>query len=115
MIIEQHQSYQKWSKELDFYREELGVFQKELNLLVEKHLDLFSIIEHVDEYQLIFYKKEKQIQLLAAQIKINDTIKVRKSRDDWDFNRIEKEQTKFVKKMESLKKKFRRFVAINMY
>ena len=116
MIIEQHQLYQKWSKDLDFYTEELGVFQKELNLLVEKHPNLFSIIEHVEEYQRIFDKKEKKIQMLRTQIKANDSIKAEEGSDDiWDFNRIEKKQKKFVKKVESLKKNFRRFVATNMH
>lgn len=115
MNIEQHQFYQKWSKELDFYTEELAVFQKELSLVVEKHPDLFSIVELVEEYQRILSKKQEQIGLLKTQIKANDSIISNEENEHWDFGQIQKAQKNFIDNIEKLKKNFRRFVAINMY
>ncbi len=119
MNAQQHQAYQKWLKELDFYEEEIVIFKKELNLLVEKHPSLLSIIEHVEEYQCIFEKKEKHIQTLREHIHKNNRVlsahAVDGEESDWDFDKIQVEHQAFVNKLESLKKNFKRFVAKNMH
>ncbi len=119
MDTKHHQIYQTWMKELDFYEEEMSIFQKELNLLIERHPELLSILEHVEEYQHIFAKKNDKINLLRTQIQAKQRIITPSSLDGngpvWDFGEIQKKQKSFVKRMESLKQNFKRFVAKNMH
>ncbi len=118
MIAQQHRAYQTWLKELNFYEDELLVFQKELNLLVERHSDLLSIVEHVKEYQLIFEKKKKNLkslqdELLEKEHQLN-LVLFDPENQKREFELMENKHRRFVKAIELLKKNFRRFVSKNI-
>ena len=120
MIVQQHQAYQQWLRELRFYKEEMVIFEKELNLLIERHPNLLSIIEHVEEYQKIFKQKVSKLDLLNNRIMAKEqnlSSAVNQNDDDLqaEFEKIQREKEDFVSRMETLKKNFRRFVAKNMH
>lgn len=119
MIAEQHRAYQKWLMELNFYEDEMIIFQKELDLLVDQHPELLSILEHVEEYQRIFKKKKEQLKTLQDLIMTEEQLLSPASTEGEDlqsaFEKIQQQHTAFVKKLEKLKKNFKRFVAKNMF
>ena len=119
MIVEQHRAYRKWLMELNFYEDEMIIFQKELNLLVDKHPELLSIHEHVEEYQQIFKRKKEKLKALQnliiskEQMLSSDNLEQKDLQSE--FESIQKQQIAFVKKIEKLKKNFKRFVSKNMF
>lgn len=119
MIALQHQAYQKWLKDLNFYEDELILFHKELDLLISRQPDILSIIEHVEEYQQIFKKKKLKLKGLQDLI-LNQEHNLRnqttlQENQEFEFEKIKKQFEKFIVKLEKLKKNFRRFVAKNMF
>lgn len=112
-----HQENQKWLRQLDFYEDELRIFQKELNMVIGQHPNLLSIVEHVQEYQDIFKKKGDRIKELKDNIAIHEKSLVRSmelSYDEiWEQSELWVEISNFVQAIEELKANFRRFVAKN--
>lgn len=116
MVTRYHRAYREWANELQFYRDEIRIFQKELNLIVERHPSLLSIIEHVDEYRHILEKKNNKIDVLQDRIRAKEKLLViRAEPSSADFEEIENKHKTFVTKMEALKQNFKRFVAKNMH
>jgi len=111
----QHQDHQEWLKEVDFYLEQIGIFQVELELVASQSLEYLSNLEHVEEYRSILLKKtgtlneiKEQITLhekvIAEQISVNKTT-------IWDHLEVKKRLTDFVNEFDEFKKSFRKFVA----
>ncbi|MBK8656711.1 MAG: hypothetical protein KBG02_08610 [Haliscomenobacter sp.] len=112
-----HQEHRDWLSQLDFYSEELRIFERELQKVIQEHPDLLSIIEHVDEYREILVRKKLHIQDFKARIlgheqqMGNDP---EPSGEEESVHRLLKsELSDFQKSMEDLKRSFRRFVAYN--
>ena len=114
----QHKEHTEWLKLLQFYKEEIGIFQGELSLVLNSHSDRLSLIEHVDEYRTIFYKKLGQIEAIRNQINSHEkelSIDLDPETEDlWDHQEVRRQMADFTTEMESMKKNFRRFVAKNM-
>ena len=53
----QHAHHRQWIKELDFFQDEVKIFQNELVKVWQQHIQSFSIQEHVQEYRSILMKK----------------------------------------------------------
>ena len=119
MKEQEHKDYKKWISELRFYQDELKIFKNKLDLLIEKHPDLMSIIEHVNEYKEIFERKEQKISILLDQIQTKKQVFASDASENgalvWDYDRIKSKQIKFTRKIELLKKNFKRFVSRNMH
>jgi hypothetical protein len=119
MIAEQHRAYRKWLMELNFYEDEMIIFQKELDLLVDQHPELLSILEHVEEYKRIFKRKKEKLKVLQDLIiskgQMLNSDNLNQENLQSEFESIQKQQTAFVKKIEKLKKNFKRFVSKNMF
>lgn len=64
----QHEEHKEWLSTLNFYQDEIKFFQNELAIVLSKHMDNFSIIEHVTEYRDIFLKKLTMIDNLRYEI-----------------------------------------------
>nr|AWJ66126.1 hypothetical protein [uncultured bacterium] len=111
----QHQEHQAWLKKIDFYQEQIQIFQKELSMVLHQHIDLFSIIEHVDEYRMILLKKLKKLDELRRQIILHEKNIAQTLQTDainlWDHMEVRAQLEEFEKKYDSLKKNFRNFVA----
>jgi hypothetical protein len=112
-----HKEHLEWLNLLDFYQEQILIYQEDLLLTFHQHPKYWSIIEHVTEYRRIFLKKLKMIDNLRHEIILLEkqlseelyqdaplTVEAAKTRRRMD---------KFVEKFELLKISFRKFVAKN--
>ena len=110
-----HKEHKEWLSQLDFYADEIKIFEKELSMIMDKHPEQFSITEHSDEYFEIFRKKNDEINRLKNQLQKHEHIltegKDPYSEDLWDHETTRVNVLKFVTKFEKLKKNFRRFVS----
>ena len=113
-----HKEHKAWLSQLDFYADEIKVFQNELSMIMDRHPDQFSITEHSDEYNEIFRKKLKEIEKLKRQLKLHEheLTKGKEPLSDelWDHESTRVDVSNFVTKIEELKKNFRRFVSRQM-
>ena len=112
-----HKEYLEWLSLLDFYQEQILIYQEDLLLTFHQCPKYWSIIEHVNEYRRIFLKKIKLIDDLRHEIVLlekqlseelykNTPLTV-------DAAKTRRRMDKFVAKFELLKKSFRKFVAKN--
>ncbi len=106
-----YQQHRDWLSQLDFYQDEIKIFQHELTQVVEKHPDYLSIIEHVDEYQRIFEKKLEKIDHLKHQIALH--LKQEGATALEEHEQLQARMGDLVKNFEALKKNFRRFASRN--
>ena len=67
-----HKEHREWISSLNFYQDEIRIFQKELEKVLFEYPDLYSIIEHVDEYQHILSKKLSQVSSFRRQIILHE-------------------------------------------
>lgn len=112
-----HQEHRDWLSQLDFYSEELRIFELELQQVIQEHPDLLSIIEHVDEYREILIRKNLHIQDFKARIleheqRMGDSSDL-SGEEDAVHQQLKSELSDFQLSMEALKRNFRRFVAYN--
>ena len=56
-----HQEHRDWLSKLDFYQDELKIFQNELAQVIRRFPRRMSLLEHVDEYRKILLKKLEHI------------------------------------------------------
>ena len=114
-----HKEHREWISSLDFYQDEIGIFQKELEKVLFEFPDLYSIIEHVDEYQNILSKKLSQISGFRIQIILHERhLTDRESINEldlWGHAKIRGEFEKFVTDFEKLKVNFRGFVSKHLH
>ena len=110
-----HKEHQEWLSQLDFYADEIKIFEKELSVAMDRHPEQFSITEHADEYNEIFRKKREEIDRLRKQLKLHEQKLTEEgdphSEDLWDHETTRVNILAFVTKFEKLKKNFRRFVS----
>lgn len=109
-----HQEHRAWLSQLDFYQDEIKIFQNELCSVIQEHPDYLQKIEHVDEYRAILLRKLQRIDDLRHAIMLHERQLVGTalpSEDDHDDVRSELEN--FIRNFESMKVNFRRFVSRN--
>jgi len=113
-----HKEHKEWLSQLDFYDDEIKIFQSELSIIVDRHPDQFSIAEHAEEYNEIFRKKQEKINQLKTQLQLHEHQLTKEvpphSEEVWDHETTRVNVLKFVTKFEKLKKNFRRFVSRQM-
>jgi hypothetical protein len=112
----QHRDHLEWLSKLDFYREEIHIFQNGLQQVVQEHPQLLSIIEHVDEYRAILIRKKIHLEQLRQSILEAEQLLL--SGESAEAPREPHEALAaaveaFFEELESLKPTFRRFVAYN--
>ena len=115
----QHQEHQEWLNKIDFYQDQIKIFQKELSLVLHRHPDLFSIIEHVDEYRVILLNKLAKLDEMRYQIIVHEKQLVEDINLDaitiWDHYEVRKQFEAFEKNYEELKTSFRKYVAHQIF
>ena len=113
-----HKEHKEWLSQLDFYIDEIKIFQKELSLIMDRHPDQFSITEHSDEYNQIFQRKLDEINKLKLQLNLHEHELTKGneplSDDLWDHETTRLNVVDFVARFEKLKKNFKRFVSRQM-
>ncbi len=113
----QHQEHRDWLSKLDFYQDEIQIFQRELMQVLHRHPNYLSIIEHVDEYRRILLKKLEKIDEFRREIILHEK-RLSRTLDPtaeglWDHGEVRNEIAVFFKEFEAMKTNFRRFVAFN--
>ncbi len=113
----QHKEHQKWLSTLDFYQDEIKIFQHELLQVLHRHPNLLGIVEHVEEYRRIFLKKLEHIDDFRHRIILHERelfeVQTHDPTDAKDHSEAREEIFQFFKDFETLKANFRRFVAHN--
>lgn len=111
-----HADHKEWMSTLDFYQDEIKIFQSNLSKVVQAHSDLFSIIEMVDEYRKLLMKKLFKIDELRHQIAlhehhISNPLADQKSEFIWDHQEVNQRMKDLKLNFNGLKKNLRRFTA----
>jgi hypothetical protein len=112
----QHRQHLEWLSKLDFYREQIAIFQNELQQVVREHPQLLSIIEHVDEYRSILIRKKIHLEQLRQKIQEEQQALLsggQEAKGQDAHLMLSADLQDFFDEMESLKPTFRRFVAYN--
>ncbi len=114
-----HQEHRDWISSLDFYQDKIRIFQKELEKVLFEFSDLYSIIEHVDEYQRILFKKLNQISHFRRQIILHERHLADSNsfneEDLWGHMETREKLEEFISDFEKLKKNFRGFVSKHLH
>lgn len=114
-----HKEHREWISSLDFYQDEIRIFQKELEKVLFEYPDLYSIIEHVDEYQHILSKKLSQVSSFRRQIILHERhltdSKSINELDLWGHTETREKLDEFITDFEKLKINFRRFVSKHLH
>lgn len=113
----QHKEHRQWLSKLDFYQDQIKIFQNELVQVLHRHPNYLSIIEHVDEYRGIFIKKLERIdefrhQIILHEKRLSETLSP-DTEDLWDHSTMRIQVEEFIQEFEDLKQNFRRFAAHN--
>lgn len=112
-----HKEHIEWLNLLDFYQEQILIYQEELLLTFHRHPKYWSIVEHVTEYRRIFLRKLKNIDDLRHEIILLEKQLSEQLHAEIPINadaaKTRRKMEKFITKFESLKKNFRSFVAKN--
>ncbi len=110
----QHKEHREWLSKIDFYQDQIGIMQKELSLALHQHADLYSIIEHVDEYRNILLKKLTKLDELRRQIILHEKNIIKRhdqpTVDIWDHLEVRKRMEEFEKNYALLKQNIRKYV-----
>jgi hypothetical protein len=111
-----HADHKEWMSTLDFYQDEIKIFQTNLSKVVQAHPDLFSIIEMVDEYRKLLMKKLYKIDELRHQIAlhehhISNLLIEQKSEFVFDHQEVGERMKDLKLNFNSLKKNLRRFTS----
>lgn len=113
----EHQEHREWLSKLDFYQDQVLIFQKELTEVVRKHPQLLSIIEHVDEYRKILIKKLDHIDDFRHEILRHEKLLSGMETQDGilpaDHEKVRTHLLNFIESFEQFKVNFRRFAAHN--
>lgn len=113
----QHKEHREWLSQLDFYQDQIKIFQTELAQVLHRHPKYLSILEHVNEYRSILMKKLEHIDEYRHQIILHEKRISQKLEPDteglWDHSEMRSEIQQFMRDFEELKNNFRRFVAHN--
>ncbi len=110
----QHQEHREWLSQLDFYQDEIRIFQQELGKVIREHPDFFRLVEHVEEYRSILMRKLERVDDLRYRISLHErqlADGLAEVSDAHEQTRVEMER--FVHDFEAMKTNFRRFVSRN--
>lgn len=114
-----HKEHREWISSLNFYQDEIRIFQKELEKVLFEYPDLYSIIEHVDEYQHILSKKLSQVSSFRRQIILHErhltNSKSINESDLWGHTETREKLEEFITNFEKMKVNFRGFVSKHLH
>ena len=112
-----HQEHQEWLSKLNFYQDEIKIFQNELLLVLYEHPENLSLIEHVEEYRRILLKKLERIDELRYGVFVHERLlsqgKGISEEEEQKHLATRDEVQEFEGKFNEMKQAFRGFVAHN--
>lgn len=107
-----NQQHREWLSQLNFYQDEIKIFQLELLRVVQSHPNDFPMIEHVEEYRTIFLKKLHHIDDLRHRLLYHQW-QLTQAESGIATDDLKTDMERFVQDFEALKTNFRRFVSRN--
>lgn len=112
-----HKEHREWTSQLDFYVQEIGIFENELVRVEAEHPDLPSIVEHVEEYRSLFNAKLELISSLREKIKTHESLMADGFKEDLremhEHSEVREGMAELEVKFGDLKQRFRRFASHN--
>lgn len=108
----QNQEHRTWLSQLNFYQDEIKIFQNELLRVIHKHPDYLFILEHVEEYRAIFIRKLQHVDDLRHKLLLAQKMREGKDASE-EYEALKSDIENFVAAFEQLKVNFRRFVSHN--
>lgn len=109
-----HKDHKQWLSKIEFYFDQIRIFQNELSHALMEQKNLFSLVEHVEEYKQILIKKIKRLTNLKHQIIYHEraiaydfsltTIVL------WDHHQVKTEIEQFEIDFNEFKNNFRKFI-----
>lgn len=113
----QHKDHQRWLSQLNFYQDEVKIFQNTLLLVLHKHPCSLSCVEHVEEYRRILLKKLAHIDELRYKIICHEQALTDRSataeQPEATHHEVAGAIKAFVKDFEKMKRNLRGFIAHN--
>lgn len=110
----QHQEHRDWLSQLDFYQDQIKIFQNELCGVIQEHPDYLQKIEHVDEYRAILLRKLQRIDDLRHDIMRHERQLAAEHNPGAEVHEeVRSAVENFVQDFEAMKMNFRRFVSRN--
>lgn len=112
-----HKEHLDWLNQLNYFQDEIKIFQNNLLVVLQQHADRLSIIEHLDEYRRILLRKLESIDTLRHQIILQEKQMVsdlKLSADlVWDHQELRLRMKDFENDFNVMKDNLRRFTAYN--
>lgn len=106
------QEHRDWLSQLNFYQDEIKIFQMELLRVVHSNPNDFQTIEHVEEYRAILLKKLHHIDDLRHRLMYHQW-KLTQPEPLEEHKALKSDIEAFIEDMEALKTNFRRFASRN--
>lgn len=114
LINNYHKDHKNWISKIEFYLDEIEIFKMELQVVLYKNPNNFSVMEHVDEYINILIKKRKGLNQMLDEIKFHerefvDGLEVEEIRS-LEHMKIKEKCQAFEESFKELKTLFKNFV-----
>ena len=113
--LDYHKDHKEWKSKLDFYKDEISFFFKELNMVFDRDKENLARMEFIDEYEAILDKNADKIKDLveridAAEKELSD--EENKSKPSV-HHQLHLDIIKFERSYQDMKKRFKRFASRN--
>ena len=110
-----HKDHKEWKSKLDFYKDEISFFFKELNMVFDRDKENLARMEFIDEYEAILDKNADKIKDLLERI---DSAEKELSQDEGQnkssvHHQLHLDIIKFERSYMEMKKRFKRFASRN--
>ncbi|NNE26177.1 MAG: hypothetical protein HKN09_04990 [Saprospiraceae bacterium] len=115
-MIYHHNEHRDWMSKINFYQDEIKIFQSTLSKVIQAHPDIFSIIDLVHEYRRILLRKLEKLDNMRYQIALHEH-QLAKAKDDaendqlWDHQEVRDRMINFESEFESFKSALRHFAS----
>ena len=111
-----HKEHNEWMSRINFYQDEIKIFQSNLSKVIQAHPDLFSIIEVVQEYRRILLKKLEKLDNMRYQIALHEhqlanADSSHQNDQLWDHQEVRERMLEFDSNFDELKSTLRHFAA----
>ena len=111
-----HKEHREWMSKIDFYQDEIKIFQRNLSKVIQAHPDIFSIIDLVHEYRRILLRKLEKLDNMRYQIALHEHQLANADNSDpndqlWDHQEVRDRINTFESDFETFKSALRHFAA----
>lgn len=116
LTLDFHKDHKDWKSRLDFYKDEIRFFFKELNMVFDQNKQNLARMEFIDEYEAILDKKSEKLERLLERIKAAEKDNMTNEAKDEiakNHHQLHLDFLKFEQSFIEMKKRFKRFASHN--